>query len=55
LDLVGESEAQIVVREPADVMLVRVADELADIQRAWPPLKRPSGCADESFYELSTR
>ena len=44
------SEAHIVVREPADVMLVRVADELAEIQRAWTAFEATVGLRGRKFY-----
>jgi hypothetical protein len=49
------SKAHIVVREPAAVMLVRVADELAEIQRAWAAFEAPVGYAGGSSTGLSTR
>ena len=40
----------IVLREPTDVMLVRVADELADIQRAWASFEARVGLRGRTFY-----
>jgi hypothetical protein len=44
------SEARIVVREPTDVMLVRVRDELAEIQRAWAAFEAAVGLRGRKFY-----
>jgi hypothetical protein len=43
-------EARIVVREPVDVMLVRVADELAAIQQAWTEFETAVGLRGRKFY-----
>jgi hypothetical protein len=40
----------IVVREPTDVMLVRVADELSEIQRAWASFEAAVGLRGRKFY-----
>jgi hypothetical protein len=48
--LVGVSEPHIVVREPIPVMLVRVADELAEIQRAWAAFESSVGLRGRKFY-----
>ena len=42
--------AHIVVREPIDVMLVRVADELAAIQGAWASFEVTVGLHGRTFY-----
>jgi hypothetical protein len=44
------SEAHVVVREPTDVMLVRVADELAAIQQAWAAFETAVGLHGRKFY-----
>jgi hypothetical protein len=44
------SEPHIVVREPTEVMLVRVADELAAIQQAWAAFERVVGLHGRKFY-----
>lgn len=44
------SEEHIVVREPTDVMLVRVADELPEIQRAWAAFEARVGLRGRKFY-----
>lgn len=43
-------EEQIVVREPTEVMLVRVADEPTEIQRAWAEFERAVGLRGRKFY-----
>ena len=48
--LAGVSEAHVVVREPTAVMLVRVADELAEIQRAWASFESAVGLRRRKFY-----
>jgi hypothetical protein len=40
----------IVVREPIDVMLVRVADQLSEIQRAWSSFEATVGLRGRKFY-----
>ncbi len=40
----------IVVREPTDVMLVRVADRLPEIQRAWASFEAAVGLRGRKFY-----
>jgi hypothetical protein len=40
----------IVVREPTDVMLVRVADQLPEIQRAWASFEAAVGLRGRKFY-----
>jgi hypothetical protein len=40
----------IVVREPTHVMLVRVADELPEIQRAWSEFETAVGLRGRKFY-----
>jgi hypothetical protein len=47
---VSLSEGHIVVREPTDVMLVRVADELTAIQRAWADFETAVGLRGRKFY-----
>jgi hypothetical protein len=47
---VSLSEGHIVVREPTDVMLVRVADELTAIQRAWADFETAVGLQGRKFY-----
>jgi len=44
------SAERIVVREPTDVMLVRVADELRAIQRAWASFETAVGLHGRKFY-----
>ena len=44
------SDEHIVVREPTDVMLVRVADELPEIQRAWAAFETAVGLRGRKFY-----
>ena len=43
-------EQHIVVREPTQVMLVRVADELSEIQRAWAAFETAVGLRGRKFY-----
>lgn len=50
LYLVNVSEAHIVVREPTDVMLMRVADELTAIQQAWAAFETAVGLHGRKFY-----
>jgi hypothetical protein len=50
LYLVSVGEEHIVVREPTDVMLVRVADELPEIQRAWAAFETAVGLRGRKFY-----
>ena len=38
------------VREPTDVMLVRVADQLPEIQRAWASFEAAVGLRGRKFY-----
>jgi hypothetical protein len=40
----------VVVREPTHVMLVRVADQLAEIQRAWASFEAAVGLRGRKFY-----
>jgi len=40
----------IVVREPINVMFVRVADELPEIQRAWAAFETAVGLRGRKFY-----
>jgi hypothetical protein len=40
----------IVVREPVEVMLVRVADQLSEIQRAWASFEAAVGLRGRKFY-----
>ena len=40
----------IVVRHPTDVMLVRVADQLSEIQRAWASFEARVGLRGRKFY-----
>jgi hypothetical protein len=44
------SAEHIVVREPTDVMLVRVADQLPEIQRAWASFEAAVGLRGRKFY-----
>lgn len=44
------SAEHIVVREPTDVMLVRVADQLPEIQRAWASFEAAIGLGGRKFY-----
>ena len=44
------SAERIVVREPTDVMLVRVADQLPEIQRAWASFEAAVGLRGRKFY-----
>jgi hypothetical protein len=44
------SDERIVVREPTDVMLVGVADELPAIQRAWASFETAVGLRGRKFY-----
>jgi hypothetical protein len=44
------SAEHIVVREPTDVMLVRVADRLPEIQRAWASFEASVGLRGRKFY-----
>ena len=44
------SEEHVVVRDPVDVMLVRVADELSEIQRAWSKFEGVVGLRGRKFY-----
>jgi hypothetical protein len=50
LYVVSVKEAHIVVREPTDVMLVRVADELSEIQEAWAAFETAVGLRGRKFY-----
>jgi hypothetical protein len=40
----------IVVRDPIDVMLVRVPDQLSEIQRAWASFEATVGLRGRKFY-----
>jgi hypothetical protein len=40
----------IVVREPIDVMFVRVADQLSEIQRVWASFEAAVGLRGRKFY-----
>jgi hypothetical protein len=44
------SSERIVVREPTDVMLVQVADQLPEIQRAWASFEAAVGLRGRKFY-----
>jgi hypothetical protein len=44
------SDAHVVVREPVEVMLVRVADELPEIQRAWAEFEAAVGLRGRKFF-----
>jgi hypothetical protein len=44
------SAEHIVVREPTDVMFVRVADQLPEIQRAWASFEAAVGLRGRKFY-----
>jgi hypothetical protein len=43
-------DAHVVVREPVEVMLVRVVDELPEIQRAWAAFETAVGLRGRKFY-----
>ena len=44
------SAARIVVRESTEVMLVRVADDLPEMQRAWASFEAAVGLRGRKFY-----
>jgi hypothetical protein len=44
------SDAHVVVREPVEVMFVRVADELPEIQRAWAEFEAAVGLRGRKFF-----
>jgi hypothetical protein len=44
------SAEHVVIREPTDVMLVRVADQLPEIQRAWASFEARVGLRGRKFY-----
>jgi hypothetical protein len=44
------SDEHVVVREPVEVMLVRVADELPEIQRAWAEFETAVGLRGRKFF-----
>ena len=44
------SDEHVVVREPVEVMLVRVADELPEIQRAWAEFEAAVGLRGRKFF-----
>jgi hypothetical protein len=44
------SDEHVVLREPVEVMLVRVADELPEIQRAWAEFETAVGLRGRKFY-----
>jgi hypothetical protein len=44
------SVGHVVVREPTDVMLVRVGDQLSEIQRAWASFETAVGLRGRKFY-----
>ncbi|HSS74667.1 MAG TPA: GyrI-like domain-containing protein [Gaiellaceae bacterium] len=44
------SDEHVVVREPVEVMLVRVVDELPEIQRAWAAFETAVGLRGRKFY-----
>jgi hypothetical protein len=44
------TDAHVVEREPVEVMLVRVADELPEIQRAWAQFEHAVGLRGRRFY-----
>ena len=46
----GVTAEQIVVRESTDVMFVRVADQLSEIQRAWASFEAAVGLRGRKFY-----
>jgi hypothetical protein len=50
LYLSSVSAAHVVVREPTEVMLVRVADQLPEIQRAWASFETAVGLGGRKFY-----
>ena len=43
-------DEHVVVREPVEVMLVRVADALPEIQRAWAAFETAVGLRGRKFY-----
>jgi hypothetical protein len=43
-------DERVVVREPVEVMLVRVADELPEIQRAWAEFETAVGLRGRKFF-----
>ena len=43
-------DEHVVVREPVEVMLVRVADEMPEIQRAWAEFETSVGLHGRKFY-----
>jgi hypothetical protein len=43
------SDEHIVVREPVEVMLIRVADKLPEIQRAWSSFEAAVGLCGRKF------
>ena len=44
------SDEHVAVREPVEVMLVRVADDLPEIQRAWGAFEAAVGLRGRKFY-----
>jgi hypothetical protein len=44
------SAERVVVREPTDVMLIRVADDLPEMQRAWASFDAAVGLRGRKFY-----
>jgi hypothetical protein len=44
------SDEHVVVREPVEVMLVRVVDELPEVQRAWAAFETAVGLRGRKFY-----
>jgi len=44
------SEEHVLVREPVEVMLVRVADEISEIRRAWAAFETAVGLRGRKFY-----
>jgi hypothetical protein len=44
------SDEHVVVREPVEVMLVRVADELPEIQRGWAEFEAAVGLRGRKFF-----
>jgi hypothetical protein len=50
LRVVSVTAEHVVVREPTEVMFVRVADQLSEIQRAWASFEAVVGLRGRKFY-----
>lgn len=48
--MTGVGAEHVVEREPIEVMLVRVADQLSEIQRAWASFEARVGLQGRKFY-----